>query len=106
MAPASLLGLICGALGYAHPYLRNRLDRTAYRYAGIALIIVMLIPRPDPAWLIAVHRFSEVSIGIVVAVAMSVVWPERESPMTAALAQLKSQTQKEGKNREPRLEIT
>ena len=74
-----LLGLICGALGYAHPYLRNRLDRTAYRYAGIALIIVMLIPRPDPAWLIAVHRFSEVSIGIVVAVAMSVVWPERES---------------------------
>ena len=101
-----LLGLICGALSYAHPYLRNRLDRTAYRYAGIALIIVMLIPRPDPAWLIAVHRFSEVSIGIVVAVAMSVVWPERESPMTAALAQPKSQTQKEGKNREPRLEIT
>ncbi|HXM47704.1 MAG TPA: FUSC family protein [Pyrinomonadaceae bacterium] len=92
-----LLGLICGALGYAHPYLRNRLDRTAYRYAGIALIIVMLIPRPDPAWLIAVHRFSEVSIGIVVAVAMSVVWPERESPMTAALAQPKSETQKEAR---------
>ena len=89
-----LLGLICGALSYFHPYLRNRLDRTAYRYAGIAFIIVMLIPRPEPAWFVAVHRFFEVSIGIVVAVAMSVVWPERESPMTAALAQPKSQTQR------------
>jgi uncharacterized membrane protein YccC len=91
------LGLVCGALGYVHPYLRNRLDRTAYRYAGIAFIIVMLIPRPEPAWFVAIHRFFEVSIGIVVAVAMSVVWPERESPIIAAVAQSKSQNQKEAK---------
>jgi uncharacterized membrane protein YccC len=90
-----LLGLICGALSYVHPYLRNRLDRTAYRYAGIAFIIVMLIPRPEPAWFVALHRFFEVSIGIVVAMAMSVVWPERESPI-ATVALPKSQTYEEG----------
>ena len=88
-----LLGLICGALGYAHPYLRNRLDRTAYRYAGIALTIVILIPRPEPAWFVAIHRFFEVSIGIVVAVTMSVVWPEHESPVTGGVAQPKFQPQ-------------
>lgn len=88
-----LLGLICGALGYAHPYLRDRLDRTAYRYAGVAFTIVILIPRPEPAWFVAIHRFVEVSIGIVVAVAMSVVWPERESPVTAGVAQPKFQPQ-------------
>ena len=88
-----LLGLICGALGYAHPYLRTRLDRTAYRYAGIAFTIVILIPRPEPAGIVAIHRFFEVSIGIVVAVAMSVVWPEDELPVTGAVAQPKFQPQ-------------
>lgn len=88
-----LLGLLCGALGYAHPYLRNRLDRTAYRYAGVAFTIVILIPRPEPAWLVAIHRFLEVSIGIVVAVAMSVIWPEHESPVTGGLAQPRLQPQ-------------
>jgi uncharacterized membrane protein YccC len=90
-----LLGLICGALRHVHPYLRNRLDRTAYRYAGIAFIIVMLIPRPEPAWFVAIHRFFEVSIGIVVAVGMSVVWPERKSPI-ATVALPKSQAYEEG----------
>jgi uncharacterized membrane protein YccC len=89
-----LLGLICGGLGFTHPYLRDRLDRTAYRYAGVAFTIVLLIPRPDPPWSVAVHRFLEVSIGIVVAVAMSVVWPEREAPVTGAAVPLGTQTRK------------
>ena len=90
-----LLGLICGGLGFAHPYLRDRLDRTAYRYAGVAFTIVLLISRPDPAWYVAVHRFLEVSIGIVVAVTMAVVWPEREPPVTGAVVQPKTQIQNE-----------
>src|SRR5262249_8405801 len=44
-----------------------RLDLTAYRFAGVALAIIVLVPRTDPAWQIAFHRFIEVSIGIGVA---------------------------------------
>jgi uncharacterized membrane protein YgaE (UPF0421/DUF939 family) len=53
-------------------------DRSAYRFAGVTLAVVLLVPRTRPAWQIAWHRFAEVSIGIGVALAMSMVWPERE----------------------------
>jgi hypothetical protein len=39
---------------------------------------VLLIPRTGPAWQIAFHRFDEVSIGIAVALILTVVWPEKE----------------------------
>ena len=55
-----------------------RLEKTAYRYASITLAIIVLIPRPDPAWTIALHRFLEVSVGIIVALAVVAVWPERQ----------------------------
>jgi hypothetical protein len=42
------------------------------------LAIVMLVPRMEPAWRIAIHRSAEVSIGIAVALVMTVVWPEVE----------------------------
>jgi uncharacterized membrane protein YccC len=71
-----LLGLICAALSQANQRLRDYLDKTAYRYAGIALAIVMLIARSESVWVVAVHRFLEVSIGIAVALAMTVLWPE------------------------------
>jgi uncharacterized membrane protein YgaE (UPF0421/DUF939 family) len=54
------------------------LDLTAYRFAGVALAIIVLVPRTGSAWQIALHRFIEVSIGIGVALTMSVLWPERE----------------------------
>jgi uncharacterized membrane protein YccC len=76
-----LLGLICGALGHANRQLRDRLDRTAYRYAGISLAIVMLIAHSESVWVVAVHRFIEVSIGIVVALAVTVLWPEPQLPV-------------------------
>jgi uncharacterized membrane protein YccC len=65
-----LLGLVCAA---AHA------DRSAYRFSGIALAIVLLIPRTRPPWQIAFHRFAEVSIGIGVALIFAWVWPEREA---------------------------
>ncbi len=48
------------------------------RFGGIAPTIVLLVPRTGFAWQVAFHRFSEVSIGIVVALILTVVWPERE----------------------------
>ena len=54
-----------------------RLEKTAYRYAGITLTIIVLIPRTAAPWLIALHRFLEVSIGIIVALAVVALWPER-----------------------------
>jgi uncharacterized membrane protein YccC len=64
-----VLGLICAIL---------RLDQSAYRFAGITLAIVTLVARGETPFVIAVHRFVEVSIGIAVALALSALWPERE----------------------------
>jgi len=58
-----------------------RLDLNAYRFAGVTLAIVLLVPRAGPAWQIAFHRFAEVSIGIGVALILAMVWPERETTL-------------------------
>ncbi len=55
-----------------------RLDLTAYRFGGVTLAVVLLVPRTGPPWQIAFHRFAEVSIGIGVALILAWVWPERE----------------------------
>jgi uncharacterized membrane protein YgaE (UPF0421/DUF939 family) len=65
-----LLGLLCAV---------TRSDRSAYRFAGITLAIVLLVPRTAPAWQMAFHRFAEVFIGIGVALMLAVVWPEKET---------------------------
>jgi uncharacterized membrane protein YgaE (UPF0421/DUF939 family) len=65
-----LIGLICAAL---------KIERTAYRYASITLAIIMLIPRVIGPWTTAAHRFVEVSIGIVVGLAIAAMWPERQT---------------------------
>src|SRR6201981_2148973 len=54
-----------------------RLKKTAYRYASVTLTIIVLIPRANPAWIVALHRFIEVSVGIIVALAVVAFWPER-----------------------------
>ena len=64
-----LLGLFCAAA---------RTDRSAYRFGGVTLAIVLLVPRTAPAWRVAFHRFAEVSIGIVVALILAWAWPEKE----------------------------
>lgn len=65
------------ALGLVSAMVRS--DRAAYRFGAITLAIVLLIPRAEPAWRIAFHRFAEVSIGIAVALIFAVVWPEEEA---------------------------
>jgi uncharacterized membrane protein YgaE (UPF0421/DUF939 family) len=49
----------------------------AYRFAGITLSIILLIPRTRAPWLVGWHRFLEVSLGIAVALLMTTVWPRR-----------------------------
>lgn len=51
-----------------------RVERSAFRYASITLVIVMLVPRSTSARLVALHRFFEVSIGIAVGLALFAAW--------------------------------
>jgi uncharacterized membrane protein YccC len=66
-AAVFVLGLLCAVF---------RMEKTAYRYASVTLAIIMLIPRSNAAWIVALHRFFEVSVGILVALALTAVWPE------------------------------
>jgi uncharacterized membrane protein YccC len=61
-----VLGIICPALG---------LDHAAYRFAGITLAIVMLVSRDSPVWVLALHRFEEVSLGIAIGLLLTAIWP-------------------------------
>jgi uncharacterized membrane protein YgaE (UPF0421/DUF939 family) len=51
--------------------------RGAYRFAAITLSIILLIAHQRPAWILASHRFAEVSLGIAVALALAELWPSR-----------------------------
>ena len=55
-----------------------RLERVGYSYAGITLAIIVLIPRSEAPWIAAAHRFAEVSLGILVALAVVAVWREEQ----------------------------
>ena len=66
--------VLIGLLSYGF-----RLERTAYRYASVTLTIIVLIPRSNPAWIVSLHRFIEVSVGIIVALIVVAVWPERSA---------------------------
>ncbi|HEY6337595.1 MAG TPA: FUSC family protein [Candidatus Sulfotelmatobacter sp.] len=48
---------------------------TAYRFAAITLSIVLLIAHGRSPWIVATHRFVEVSLGIAVALLVTLVWP-------------------------------
>lgn len=47
----------------------------AYRFAAITLSIVLLIAHTSPPWIVATRRFVEVSLGIAVALLVTIVWP-------------------------------
>ena len=65
-----LCGIICAVL---------HMERSAYRYAGITLTIIMLVIRSEPAWVIAIHRFIVISLGIAGALILTAVWPESKA---------------------------
>ena len=59
------------------------LDRSAFRFAGIALAVVMLIAHTKSPWMVAWHRFSEIAVGIFIGLLTVLVWPERSAPKPA-----------------------
>jgi uncharacterized membrane protein YgaE (UPF0421/DUF939 family) len=65
------IGFLCSIL---------RLEKTAYRLAGITLTIVMLTAGERPIWIVGVHRFIEVSVGIAFGLMFTALWPEAEQP--------------------------
>jgi uncharacterized membrane protein YgaE (UPF0421/DUF939 family) len=64
------LGIVCALL---------RLQNS-YRFAGVTLAIVILIPHSASPWTVALHRWIEVSIGIVVGLVMAAIWPDPTRP--------------------------
>jgi len=64
-AAVILVGLLCVVL---------RVERSAFRYASVTLVIVLLVPRPTTAPITALHRFYEVSIGIAVGLVLFAMW--------------------------------
>lgn len=60
-------GVVCAVLN---------IDRNAFRYAGITLAIVMLVERTQSAWVVALDRFIEISLGIAVGLIVTAAWPE------------------------------
>ncbi len=66
-AAVVLVGLLCVTL---------RIERSAFRYANITLVIVMLVPRSTSGRLVALHRFFEVSIGIAIGLVLFAVWQQ------------------------------
>jgi uncharacterized membrane protein YccC len=77
-----LVGLVCVAL---------RVDRNAFRYVNVTLVIVLLVPRPTSAPIVALHRFFEVTIGIAVGLALFAIW-QRIEPKFSLKARQISQT--------------
>lgn len=69
-----ILGLLCLLFG---------LERSGYRYASVTLAVIMLITRAHPVWVIAIHRFVEVSVGIVIGLILTALWPGRKTALDA-----------------------
>jgi uncharacterized membrane protein YgaE (UPF0421/DUF939 family) len=67
-----------GVLGTGLLSVGLRLERPANRFAAIAFTIVFLVVRAEPVWAIALHRFLEVTVGIMAGLVLSAVWPEPE----------------------------
>jgi len=61
-----------------------RLERVGYSYAGMTLAIVVLIPRSEAPWIAAAHRCAEVSIGILVALAVVALWRVQQQFLSKA----------------------
>jgi uncharacterized membrane protein YgaE (UPF0421/DUF939 family) len=66
-----LLGLVCGLA---------RIHQSAYRFGGIALTIVVMAGPSEAVWRVALFRFVDVAVGILVALLISLLWPEAEPP--------------------------
>jgi uncharacterized membrane protein YccC len=52
----------------------------SYRLAGVTVAIIMVIPHTGPPWRVAMHRFIEVALGIVIAIGVTAIpLPRRQA---------------------------
>lgn len=58
------------------------LGRAASALANVTLALVVLVGRAESGFALAVHRFVEVSLGIVVALMLTFLWPEHTAGTT------------------------
>lgn len=58
--------MLCTALNY----------KNAGRLGGVTVAIIVLIPYPGPLWRIALERFLEVSVGIVISLGIAIAWTQ------------------------------
>src|SRR5258706_1690974 len=72
-----VMGAICSLL---------RQSQSAYRFAGITLVIIAMPTYAHPSWTIALHRFLEVCLGIVVGMAVLALWRPRSNTLQSATA--------------------
>ena len=76
----SVIVLGLGVFGIGVLSAALRLERPANRFAAIAFSIVVLVARAESAWVVALHRFLEVSAGIVAGLLLGALWPEQQTP--------------------------
>jgi uncharacterized membrane protein YccC len=72
-----VMGAICRLL---------RQSQSAYRFAGITLVIIAMPSYSNPSWIIALHRFLEVCIGIIVGMGVLAPGSSRSSARQSATA--------------------
>ena len=65
----AILGLLCGLI---------KLHSSAFRFGAIALTVVVTSPDKAAVWLTAGTRFTDVALGILVALAVVRIWPKSE----------------------------
>ncbi len=63
--------MLCTALHY----------KNAGRLGGVTVAIIVLIPYPGPLWHIALQRFLEVSLGILISLFVAVAWTQVSNQM-------------------------
>ena len=51
--------------------------KNAGRLGGVTVAIIILIPHTGPVWHVALERFLEVSLGIIVSLAIALAWPSK-----------------------------
>jgi uncharacterized membrane protein YgaE (UPF0421/DUF939 family) len=66
-----LVMMLCTALHY----------KNAGRLGGVTVAIIVLIPYPGPLWHIALQRFLEVSLGILISLFVAVAWTQASNQM-------------------------
>jgi uncharacterized membrane protein YgaE (UPF0421/DUF939 family) len=81
-APALVLGML--VIGAICRLLRQ--SQSAYRFAGITLVIITMPSYSNPSWIIALHRFLEVCIGIIVGMGILAVGSSRSNMRQSATA--------------------